>query len=438
MAKKFRAWDVDQVLLLPPSIQDLVPQGHMAHFVRDTVRDSLDLSSIVNEYEEERGYPPYDPVMMTALLLYGYSQGVHSGRGMAKACEERLDFMAVTALQKPDHRTINAFRNRHLASLSGLFVQVLDLCRKAGLVKLGHVSIDGSKIRANASKHKSMSYSRMESTKKELEAIVQGWLEQSDYEDALEDELYGEDKRGDELPSWVTDKKERLRRVSEALEEMKAEAKERDQEALEAQKQGKKKRGRPREHPLGEPRPKEQRNFTDPESRIMKTKDGFQQCYNAQIAVNAKHQVIVAHGLTQSASDAEQLIPLLDQVMETLGCYPNEISADAGYCSESNLESIEKRRIRGYVATGKHKHGEPAPSSNRGGPLRKKMQERLQKGGHRSRYRYRKFTVEPVFGQIKEARRFFRFLLRGMKKVPHEWGLVCIGHNLNKLARALA
>src|SRR5579872_699983 len=225
MSKTFRPWEVDQVWLLPPSIQDLVPAGHQSHFVRETVRAGLDLSGIMASYSEERGYPPYHPGMMVALLLYAYSQGVYSSRRIAKACEERLDFAAVTGMQRPD------FRTRHLAALSGLFVQVLRLCQKAGLVKLGHVALDGTKIKANASKHKAMSYERMKKREAELKAEVDRWLKAAEAADAEEDRLYG-DKRGDEMPDWVADKQKRLEKIREAKAELEAEAKAAAQEEM--------------------------------------------------------------------------------------------------------------------------------------------------------------------------------------------------------------
>ena len=440
MAKRFRPWDVDQILLLPPSIQELVPEGHVAHFVRSVVRDSLDLSAILESYQEERGFPPYHPVMMTALLLYAYTQGVYSSRRIARGCEQRVDFMAVTAMHRPDFRTINSFRHRHLEALGDLFLQVLELCRHSGMVSLGHVSLDGTKIRANASKRKSMSYSRMKKEERRLRQEVAEWFRRAEAEDAMEDELYGE-ARGDELPAWVTDKKKRLAKIEEAKKQLEAEAKQRDKEALEKHKKGGRRGpGRPRKHPLGQPRDNEQKNFTDPESRIMNTSEGYQQCYNAQLAVDAQSQVIVARELTFSASDARQLIPLVDQIEHNTGHKPNEVSADSGYCSENNLEALDERSIRAYIATGKQKHGKPAPTSSRPiqpGTRRYLMQQRLKKGGFRSRYRLRKQTVEPVIGQAKEARGFRRFLLRGSDKVRQEWSLVCLAHNLLKLHKAL-
>ena len=224
MSKTYRPWNVDQAMLLPPSVQELVPEGHLAHFIRDLVRDDLDLSAVLDTYSEERGYPPYHPVMMVALLLYAYCQGVYSSRRIAQACEQRLDFMAVTALQQPDFRTISDFRKRHLKALGALFGQVLVLCEQAGLVKLGHVALDGTKLKANASKHKAMSYGRMKQREKELADEVAKWLEQAAATDASEDDALGVERRGDELPDWVKSKQKRLEKMREAMAALEAEA----------------------------------------------------------------------------------------------------------------------------------------------------------------------------------------------------------------------
>jgi transposase len=443
MSKTFRPWLVDQPQLLPPSVMEFVPEGHVAHFVRNLVRDELDLSAILAAYAEERGYPPYHPVMMTALLLYGYSRGVYSSRRLERACEERLDFLAVTAMNRPDHRTICEFRRRHLAALSDLFVQVLRLCQAAGLVQLGHVALDGTKIAANASKHKAMSYGRMKKTEAELKAEVEAWLAAAEAADAEEDaRLSG--ARGDEMPEWVKDKARRLEKIREAKAALEAAAKA-EQAAKETARaaSGKppRKGGRKPRTPPGTPEDKAQRNFTDPESRIMKGKDGFIQGYNAQAAVDAKAQVIVAHGLTDNAADAGQLIPMADAVEVNTGAKPAELSADSGYCSEENLAALETRRITGFVATGRQKHGQAAADggeAKKKGPKVEAMRERLREGGFESPYRLRKQTVEPVFGQIKHARGFRQFLMRGLAKVSGEWAMVCTAHNLLKLAGARA
>ena len=450
MSKTFRSWDVDQVWLLPPSIHDFVPSGHAAYFVRETVRESLDLSAILDVYAQARGQPPYHPMMMTALLLYAYSIGVYSSRRIARACEERVDFMAVTGLQKPDFRTISDFRKRHLEALSGLFVQVLELCRAAGLAKLRHVALDGTKIKANASKHKAMSYGRMLKAEAALEAEVAAWLDKAVRADASEDRELGTEVRGDEMPAWVADKQARLAKIKEAKAVLEAEAK----AAAEAKAEAKARRRRPSarqadaegEPPSDKPADKAQRNFTDPESRILKTKDGFIQGYNAQAAVEAAkpgpeadHQVIVAHGLTDNGSDQGQLKPMVEAVESMAGGLPKELSADSGYCSEANLKLLEDRDIKGYVAVGRQRHGQSSPAGRRRcqpGSRAAAMRRRLRRGGRGSRYRLRKITVEPVFGQIKQARGFRQFLLRGHDKVSHEWGLLCLVHNLVKLAAA--
>ena len=366
MSKTYRAWNVDQALLLPPSVRELVPPGHLAHFIRDLVRDSLDLSAILEDYAQERGYPPYHPVMMTALLLYAYCQGVYSSRRMAAACEQRVDFMAVTALQKPDFRTISEFRRRHLKALGALFGQVLALCEQAGLVKLGHVALDGTKIKANASKHKAMSYGRMKLRAAELAAEVQKWFDQAEATDAAEDESLGKRRRGDELPEWVKSEQQRLEKIREAMAALEAEAEAAEPQAAEAEApkgdpppdgDGSLQVAAPSENgqappPAPAPADKAQRNFTDPESRIMKTPNGFEQAYNAQAAVDAGSQVIVAEWLTNAGNDKQQVVPMADEIERNMGRVPKELSADSGYCSEANLEDLEGRNIRGYVATG--------------------------------------------------------------------------------------
>ena len=418
MAKTFRPWDVDQAQLFPPSVRDLVPEGHLAHFVRELVREELDLSAILGSYGEERGQPPHHPGMMTALLLYGYCQGVYSSRRLERACRERVDFMAVTGMCKPDHSRISEFRRRHLEALQGLFVQVLGLCRDAGLVKLGHVALDGTKVRANASKHAAMSWSRMKKADRELEKQVEGWLRRAEDEDNEEDARYGKDKRGDELPDWVKDKEKRRAKIREAMARL--------QEAAEGK---------------GEEEPPEgaQSNFTDPESRILRSKGTFEQGYNCQAAVDAGSQVVVAEEVVAQQNDNDRLLPLVDAVKENTGEVPREVSADTGYLSEGNLVGLEERGVRGYIAVGRQKHGEAGATSWRYRatlPRTRAMWERLRRAGWRSRYRLRKQVVEPVFGQIKEARGFRRFLLRGLEKVRGEWSLICTAHNLLKLAAA--
>jgi transposase len=437
MSKRFLPWDVDQVSLLPPSVLDYVPPSHPAHFVRDLVRDDLDLEAVYGSYDDARGAPAFHPAMMTALLLYAYTQGIYSSRRISRACEDRLDFHAVTASSKPDFRTISEFRKRHLKALSGLFVQVLKLCAAAGLVKLGHVALDGTKIKANASKHKAMSYARMQKAEVALAAEVAGWLKAAEAADRKDDTSLGADRRGDEMPDWIADKQKRLAKICEAKAALEAEAK----AAVDARAKAREpdddpgdgpRPGRKPQHPSGTPKPKAQRNFTDPDSRIMPGRDGFVQAYNGQAAVDATAQVIVAHSLSNSSADAPCLLPLTDAITQNMGGRkPRELSADAGYCSEANLAALREREISAYIATGRARR--PTTGGKTGGPLTQAMRRKIKLGGHRSRYRLRKQLPEPVFGQIKQARGFRQFLLRGLDKVQDEWGLVCIAHNITKL-----
>ncbi|WOH52326.1 IS1182 family transposase [Bradyrhizobium sp. sBnM-33] len=446
MSKEFRPWKIDETQLLPPSVQDYVPRDHVSRLIVSLVKESLDLSAILGSYRSGLGQPPFDPRMMTALLLHGYASGIYSSRRIARAAVERADFMMIVAGDAPDFRTISEFRRRHLKALADLFVQVLKLAEKAGLVKLGHVALDGTKIKANASKHKAMSYDRMKKREAELAAEVDRWLKAAEAADAQEDKLYG-DKRGDEMPDWVADKQKRLEKIREAKAALEAEAKaaaEAERKArAEAEErriaEGGKKNGKTSAPPNTEPDGKAQRNFTDPESRILKTKDGYIQGYNTQAAVDGAHQIIVAQTLTSSSSDQAQLAPLLDGIRANLGTNPDEVSADAGYCSAANLRTIKRRRIEGYIATGRQKHGTKSATAekpSRAGSLIARMSTKLKRAGYRSRYRLRKQIVEPVFGQIKQARGFRQFLLRGIDKVKPEWALICTAHNLVKLARA--
>jgi transposase len=418
MSKSFREWNVDQVWLLPPSINDFVPADHVAHFLRDTVRTALDLGLIYRSYRSERGQPPFHPAMMVALLLYAYSQGLYASRRIAKGCEERVDFMAVTGMQKPDFRTIAKFRRRHLPALRLLFVESLRLCREAGLVELGHVSLDGTKIKANASKHKAMSYGRMKEVEPVLAKTVEGWMSQANGADDDDDRTHGPDRRGDETPDWMASKQGRLEKIQAAKAALEAEAEAAGNDA---------------------PDDKAQRNFTDAESRIQKTKDGFIQGYNAQAAVDHANQIIVACDVGPSSADNPQLVPMVEQIIANTGSVPNEFSADAGYSAEANLAALEALGIDAYVAAGRQRHGKPAPGAaqptapdTRVG----RMVAKLRDGGWGSPYHLRKVTVEPVFGQIKQARGFRQFLTRGLANVQAEWAMVCTAHNLCKLAAA--
>ena len=429
MSKDFRPWKIDEAQLLPPSVQDYVPRDHLSRLIVALVREELDLSAIAGSYTSGLGQPPFDPRMMTALLLHGYASGIYSSRRIAKAAVERADFMMIVAGDPPDFRTISEFRKRHLKALAALFVQVLKLAEKAGLVKLGHVALDGTKIKANASKHKAMSYERMKKREAELAAEVDRWLKAAEAADAEEDKLYGEQARrrdarlgGRQAEAAGEDPRGQGRAGGGSQGRRRGgDASPGRGRGTKRNAEGRKKNGKTPAPPKQEPDGKAQRNFTDPESRILKTKDGYIQGYNAQAAVDAEAQIIVAHGLTPSMSDQDQLVPLLDAIKDNLGRKPKEASADAGYCSEANLAALAARDISGYIATGRAKH--PSDVKRKiTGPLTKAMRDKLKRAGWRSRYRLRKQVVEPVFGQIKQARGFRQFLLRGDRESDGRMG----------------
>jgi transposase len=459
MSKQFRDCNLDQMLLLPASLHDWLPEGHLARFVAEVV-ETLDLSTIYAPYEEGdgRGLAAYDPRMMVRLLLYGYCRGVASSRRIERATYEDVAFRYLAADEHPDHDTIADFRKEHLTALGQLFVQVLQLCQRAGLVKLGHVALDGTKVKANASKHKAMSYERMGEAEKKLEEEVQALLREAARVDAEEDGKYGKGKRGDELPTELARRETRLQKIREAkaalereareqaeAEKVRVEARLKEREQQEAER-GRKFGGRPPQAPDPEqarPEAKAQRNFTDPDSRIMKdgaTKE-FVQAYNAQAAVDSHAQVIVAAAVTQEANDKKQLVPMLEQVKVLTGSQPQQATADSGYFSEANVTDAKLEGIDLLVATERQKHSEqvsvatgPPPAPSLG--VAEKMRHKLRTAEGRAVYKMRKAVVEPVFGQIKEQRGFRRFLLRGFGKVGAEWEFICATHNLLKLFRA--
>lgn len=379
--------------------------------------------------------------MMVALLLYGYARGVYSSRRLSQACEERVDFMAVTGLNKPDFRTVAEFRRRHLAAVSELFVQVLELCRSAGLVKPGQVAVDGTKLKANASRHKAMSYGRMKQAEPRLAAVA-AWLAAAEAADVAEDAEHGADRRGDETPDWMADKQQRLARIRAAKAALAAEA-EVDPSDLDPDgpgpSPGMQERGRRRRAKDGGPPDKAQRDFTDPDSRIQPTRDGFIAGYNGQIAVDAAHQIIVAQRLQTNPADYAALVPLVDQAKANLGCKIREVSRDCGFATEANLEALASRGIRPYLAPGRARHGQDHSAGAKrftNSPRMSAMAATLKRAGRRSRYRLRKQVVEPVFGQIKQARGFRQLRLRGLDKARGEWALICTARNLLKLAGA--
>jgi transposase len=454
--KSFRSYDPEQVVLMAPVLSEWLPEGHLAHFVSDLVESgALDLSVVYASYEEERGFPPYDPRLMVKLLVYGYAVGVTSSRKLERATYEDVAVRMLCAGQHPDFRSVGRFRARHLEALAGLLVQSLRLCRQARLVGLGSLALDGTKLRANASRHKAMSYERMQRKEQQLEAEiaelernVRGWFEEADRVDAEEDELYGPDRRGDELPERLRDRKGRLEAIREAKEALEDEARERETaRRAELEAEGRKPRP-PRDgrDPYA-PKPSAQRNFTDPESRIMKTADGsFHQCFNAQAVVDSKTQVIVAADVTDQAPDAEQLAPTLDHLDENLAAVGAELpagatlSADAGYFSADNVRITASHGLDPHIATGRFKHGEPPAPSPRGripknATPKQLMARKLKTKNGRRVYSRRKTIVEPVFGQMTTTQNARQLLLRGKHAARAQSQFSCAVHNLLKLHR---
>jgi len=429
VSKTFRPYEPDQDFLMPASMREWLPADHLAYFISDLV-DHLDLSVIMERYVgEERGYPPYHPSMMVKVLLYAYCIGVASSRKVEKRLCEDVSFRVLAANNTPDFRTISDFRKDHLKALAGLFLQVVKLCQKAGLVKLGHVSIDGTKIKANASKHKAMSYRRMKEEEARLEDEVAELMKKAEAVDEEEDRRYGKDKRGDELPKELAFRESRLKKIREAKEALEEEAKREAEAAASANKKY-----------TGVPDDKAQRNFTDPESHIMPAPGGkhFEQAYNAQAAVDSAHQVIVAAEVTEQPSDKEQAVPMMKQVKENTGELPREMSADAGYFSSDAVTHLSTEGIDVYMPPDKMRHAYKMPAAPRGRipkglSVVDRMRRKLRTKKGRKRYGLRKELPEPVFGQIKQARGFRQFLLRGKQKVQGEWRFICTGHNVLKL-----
>jgi transposase len=444
MSKQYRPYEPDQRLLLPPNLDEWLPEDHMARFVRDVVGE-LDLGEITRYYErEDRGFPPYHPRMMTQILFYAYVVGVPSSRRVERKLQEDVAFRFLAAGNQPDFRTIAEFRRRHLESLAKLFVQVLQLCQEAGLVKLGQVSLDSTKVKANASKHKAMSYERMVKSEVQLEKEIRDLLQHAQEVDETEDREYGKGKRGDELPEELSRRVSRLEKIREAKAALEAKAKAQAEEKREARHQleqtareeGKGLGGYPPKIDES-PSPKAQRNFTDPESSIMKGRDGFIQAYNCQTAVDGSSQTIIACDVSALSTDSSHVEPMVVEILENLGELPEVATLDAGYFSEANIEGLKSWGVDPYIAAGRQKHGEESPPPARGripksATARERMQRKLRTLKGRRIYARRKAIVEPVFGQIK-GRGFRQFLLRGKQKVRGEWSLICATHNLRKL-----
>jgi len=431
MSKTFRPYEPEQPFLLPASLKEWLPADHLAYFISDVV-DQLDLAEIMDSYErEERGYPPYHPRMMVKVLLYAYCIGVPTSRKIAGRLEEDIAFRVLAANNTPDFRTISDFRKDHLKALAGLFLQVLKLCQKAGLVRLGHVALDGTKIKANASKHKAMSYKRMKEEEARLEREIGELLKNAEVTDKEEDRRYGKNKRGDELPQELAFRESRLKKIREAREALEAEAKQA------AEKNEKK------DDQNGQPKDKDQRNFTDATSKIMPVSGGkaFIQAYNAQAAVDSAKQIIVAAETNNKPTDKGQAEPMMAKVEENAGRLPNQMSADAGYFSSETVTTLTKMGIDVYIPPNRISHTDFRQPSPRGRipsglSVADRMRRKLKTKKGRQIYGLRKELPEPVFGQIKQVRGFRQFLLRGLEKVSGEWKVICTGHNLLKLFKA--
>ena len=436
---RFRDYSPNQDFLLPPSLREWLPADHLAGFISDVV-DTLDLSEIIDDYDNSQGgQAPFHPVMMVKLLLYAYCVGVPSSRRIEKSTYEVIPFRVLSANQHPDHDTISEFRKRHLVALSRIFLQVLELCRQAGLVKLGQVALDGTKVKANASKHKAMSYDHMQQKADELQAEIARLLAEAEAADKAEDVRYGKGKRGDELPEELRYREQRLKKIQEAKRALEEEAlKEAGRRATDKPQAAK-----PEAASAVRVKPKAQRNFTDADSRIMR--DGatkaFEQAFNGQVAVDSAHQIIVAAGVTQECNDKQQVEPMVERMKANLGgLSPRRMTMDNGYYSDDNVGFLKGAGIDAYIATGRLKHSEVPPPAPRGRipnglTVKERMARKLRTVKGRCTYARRKEIAEPVVGQIKEARGFRRFLLRGLGKVDAEWLIICLTHNLLKLFR---
>jgi transposase len=443
MSKQFRPWNPDQSFLFPPSPRDWLPENHLVYFLLDVI-PQMNLQPILQPYQaEQRGQPPYHPTMLTTLLLFGYATGTFSSRRLMTRCETDAAFRVIVGDDIPDFRTISDFRKRHLTALEGLFVEVLKLCAKAGLVKVGRIALDGSKVKANASRHKAMSYDYMLKEEQRLKKEIKALLAQAEEADEAEDQTFGRERRGDELPEELARRQSRLKKIREAKAALEAEAREQARaEETERQRQGKPPSGNDPEQ--AKPEPKAQYNFTDPESQIMKVPNkGWDQCLNAEIAVNG-HQIIVAADVTDETNDKQQVRPMIEQTQQNVEAAGvaekiKEAVADSGFYSEANVEYLEGEAIDPYIATERLKHHEKIAAPRGRCPERLTAKQRMarklrtKKGGER--YARRKGMVEPVFGQIKQGRGFRQFLLRGKKKMRSEWRLVSLTHNLLKLWR---
>ena len=445
MSPLYRPYHPDQQLLLPPALRDWLPDGHLVHFVADTV-DRLDLSALEATYRASgKGNLPYHPRLMLKLLVYGYASGVFSSRKIAQACETDVAFRLLAADDPPGHRTLARFRKDHTAAFEALFVQVVEIAQASGLVAMGIVAIDGSKVRANASKHKAMSYARLQEEQQRLQREIAALTARAEQRDADEDVEFGPDFRGDELPAELARREERHATIDAAIARLEARklaeaapaiaAERRADEARE--ESGAPKRGPKRQHPLGKPKPKEQENFTDPDSRIMNTKDGYQQCYNAQIAVDGKAQIIVAVDVTNCAADAGSLMPMVAAACANTETEPGVVLADAGYKSEDNFLDLEARELTAYIPLGRKHRKNPKPIAAKLVASRR-MERRMEGPRAKAHYRKRKYLAEAPFGWMKRVLGFRQFFLRTLAGARGEFSLVGLATNLRRMHQQIA
>ena len=434
MPTTFRPCAPDQSLLFPPSPRDWLPEGHLAFFIADTVA-ALDLHACYAPYEGDgRRNQPFDPQMLVTVLLYAYATGTFSSRKIARKLEEDVAYRVLAAGRVPAHRTIAECRQQPLAAFHALFVQVVRIAREAGVVQLGTLAIDGTKVKANASKHKAMRYGRMRDEERRLREQIAALTTQADAIDAAEDAAHGPDVRGDELPAELHRREDRLATIAAANARLEARQAEEDRQKGRTPDAGRKGRGtKPFARDFGVPPDTAQDNFTDPESRIMNTSAGYDPCDNGQIAVDEASQLIVATGLTNCAADHGALLPLIEQSHTTLGADPTDVLADAGYKSEASFQTLETRHMTAYISLGRE--GKPAAPPNPAHEATQRMAERLTSEEGRARYRRRNAIVEPVFGWIKEVLGFRRFSLRGVAKVRGEWNVIGLAVNLKRLHR---
>jgi transposase len=442
--KTYRDWSTDQTYLFPPSPRDWLPEGDLVYFLLDTVA-TVDLTPIFAHYERElRGQPPFHPRMMVALLLYCYATGTRSSRRIMKRCYVDVACRVIVGEDIPDFRTISDFRKIHLARLETLFVEVLKLCALAGLAKVGTIALDGTKVKANASRHKAMSYDRMKAEEERLRQEIAKLLAEAQASDDDEDLQHGPDHHGDELPDELARRQSRLAKIQQAKKLLEERARiEATEEAACRQAEAKS----PPTTPPAEavPEAKDQINFTDPESRIMKASNkGWDQCGNAQAVTNG-HQIILAADVTHQANDVRQAVSMVDQARANLDAAGvmaaiKAALGDAGYYSETNATALEQRGIAPYLATERLKHHEKVAAAPRGRipddlPAKQRMARKLRTKVGREMYAKRKGMIEPIFGQLKQVLGFRQFSMRGLASMRGEWRLMATVHNLLKLWR---